>query len=107
MSTPKICLVIDIEATCWDKDEDGYFTEKQKQESEIIEIGITPISMPDKKILESESIIVRPTNSEISEYCTNLTTLTPEFVDEVGIPFDEAIDTLKMKYRADRNMWAS
>jgi len=107
MSTPKLCLVIDLEATCWNKDSDGYFTEKQERESEIIEIGITPISMPNKEILESESIIVLPTRSEISEYCTNLTTLTPKFVNQNGILFAEAIDILRVKYRVDRNMWAS
>jgi len=107
MSTPKLCLVVDIEATCWEKDTDGYFTDKQKNESEIIEIGITSISIPDKKIVESESIIVLPTKSEISEYCTNLTTLTPKFVAEHGITFWNAIDILWFKYRANRNMWAS
>jgi len=107
MSTPKHCLVIDLEATCWEKDEGGYFTDKQKHESEIIEIGITSICMEDKVITESESIIVRPTKSEISEYCTNLTTLTPEFVEEEGISFGEAIDILRIKYKAGRNMWAS
>ena len=107
MSTPKLCLVVDLEATCWEKDEDGYFTDKQKNDSEIIEIGITSICMEDKVIVGSESIIIRPTKSEISEYCTNLTTLTPEFVEEEGISFVEAIDILRVKYRTDKNMWAS
>lgn len=107
MSTPKLCLVVDLEATCWDKDEDGYFTDKQLHESEIIEIGITSICMEDRLIVGSDSIIVHPTKSEISEYCTNLTTLTPEFVEEEGISFEEAIDILRIKYKVGSNMWAS
>jgi len=106
MSTPKLCLVIDVEATCWEQNPPNGPPSVEKK-GEIIEIGITPISLPDKKILESEAIIVFPTTTEVSEYCTNLTTLTPEFVAEEGIPFRDAIDILRFKYRADRNMWAS
>lgn len=102
MSTPKQCLVIDIECTCWD---DG--TEPPYQNSEIIEIGLTSVSLPDKVIGESRSIIVLPTKSEISSFCTQLTTLTPNFVTENGIPFRDAIDILKREYKAHRNMWAS
>ena len=48
-----------------------------------------------------------PTKSEISSFCTQLTTLTPEFVAENGIPFRDAIDILKREYKVHRNMWAS
>jgi inhibitor of KinA sporulation pathway (predicted exonuclease) len=108
MSTPKKCLVIDVEATCWPKDRRGDMTEKQRRQSEVIEIGITFINLSDKTIGESVSIIVKPTTSEINEYCTNLTTLTPEFVEANGIPFSEAMDLLREEpYKCHRNMWAS
>lgn len=106
MSTPKLCLVIDVEATCWEKNPpSGVPIDERK--NEIIEIGVTPISLPDKKILESESIIVWPTTTEISEFCTELTSLTPEFVMKNGRPFGDAINYLRKKYRTDRNQWAS
>ena len=107
MSTPKLCVVIDVEATCWDHNADGTFTEKQKQESEIIEFGITTISMPDKQIVESRSILVTPTRSEISEFCTQLTSITPEMVEKEGILFAEAISSLDIDFRVGKNMWAS
>lgn len=106
MSTPKLCLVIDIEATCWDKNPpSGQAPDSQR--GEIIEIGITSISLPDKKIVESESIIVWPTTTKISEFCTELTTLTPEYVHENGRSFGSAIYYMYSKYRTDRNMWGS
>ena len=101
MSTPKQCLVIDIEATCWEHLTPPY------PKSDIIEIGITSIAMPDKEVLDSRSIIVIPTNSEISEFCTELTTLTPEYVAKNGIPFEDAIRILRNEYKVHRNMWAS
>lgn len=106
MSTPKLCLVIDLEATCW-KDNPPSGQAPADRRGEIIEIGITPISLPDKKILDSESIIVWPTTTEISEFCTELTTLTPEYVSRHGQSFDTAMRYMASKYRTDRNMWAS
>lgn len=106
MSTPKLCLVIDVEATCWKKNPPSGVAVMERN-NEIIEIGITPISLPDKKILDSESIIVWPTTTEISEFCTELTTLTPEYVQAQGRTFSSAIEYMREKYRTDRNIWAS
>ena len=106
MSTPKLCLVIDVEATCW-KDNPPSGQAVADRRGEIIEIGITSISLPDKKIVDSESIIVWPTTTEISDFCTELTTLTPEYVQEHGRTFGSAIYYMRAKYRTDRNMWGS
>ncbi len=98
--------MIDVEATCWKQNPPSGTAVKERQ-NEIIEIGITPISLPDKTILDSESIIVWPTTTTISEFCTELTTLTPEYVNENGQPFRDAIEYMRDSYRTDRNMWAS
>ncbi len=63
-------IVIDIEATCWQK------YPPPDQESEIIEIGICIVDVATAKPIEKESILVRPERSKISEFCTQLTTLT-------------------------------
>jgi inhibitor of KinA sporulation pathway (predicted exonuclease) len=92
-------LVIDIECTCWEQPRaDGI--------SEIIEIGISPIDTKSRNILESRSIIVKPRRSEVSEFCTRLTTLTQEDVDS-GISFKEACEILVNEYRSQKYMWAS
>ncbi|MCK5717918.1 MAG: exonuclease domain-containing protein [Thiomargarita sp.] len=96
--TEKI-LVIDIEATCW-KDEipDG-------QENEIIEIGICVLDAFTCERLEKKSLIIKST-SIVSEFCTELTTLTQEIVDK-GISLKEGCDILQTQYLSKERAWAS
>lgn len=95
-------IVIDLEATCWE--EDG---EYQKLHSEIIEIGICVLDTYDGSISGHKGILVEPVSSEISPFCTKLTTITPEMVEEQGISLQEACKVLKNEYRADNYTWAS
>jgi inhibitor of KinA sporulation pathway (predicted exonuclease) len=92
-------LVVDIESTCWEEP-------KTDDISEIIEIGICPIDTSFGDTLESRSIIVKPTYSKVSEFCTELTTLTQEDVDS-GISFKDACDILINEYNSKKYMWAS
>jgi len=93
-------IVIDIESTCWqDKPPAG-------QESEIIEIGICPIDVFSGKRLEKESILVKTEKSQVSEFCTQLTTLTQAQVDR-GISLKEACTILKNQYQSQQRIWAS
>lgn len=98
-------LVVDVEATCWDKSDSFYYNDPSHQ-SEIIEIGITELD-GDKKILGSESIIVKPEFSKISPFCTELTTLTESFVEQNGRSFYEALDYLDRKYKPKKSIFAS
>jgi inhibitor of KinA sporulation pathway (predicted exonuclease) len=95
-----IVLVVDLEATCW---ENG---PPEGQENEIIEIGLCPFDVSRRKRLEKRSILVRPETSEVSEFCTGLTTLTQEDVDG-GIPLDEACALLRDEYDGQNRAWAS
>ncbi|WP_218021461.1 3'-5' exonuclease [Nocardia acidivorans] len=52
------------------------------------------------------SILVRPERSTVSEFCTELTTLTPELV-ATGISFAEACALLRTEFHADSRPWAS
>lgn len=93
-------VVIDIEATCWNgKPPSG-------QENEIIEIGICPLDIVSGQPLEKESILVKPEHSQVSKFCTKLTTLTQEQVDR-GIPFQKACSILQKKYNTNQKVWAS
>lgn len=95
-------IVVDVESTCWEKK-----TPARLQESEIIEIGVCVISTTELKPLSKESILVQPQNSVISDFCTNLTTITQEMVNENGIPFSEACSLLRNKYNTNNRSWAS
>lgn len=104
MSKHKSILVIDVEATCWD---DGRVDNHPSRRNEIIEIGIAEIGLKSKKIERTESIIVKPNTSTISPFCTKLTTLTPEFVEEKGVSYWAALDILDNKYKAYQQIFAS
>ena len=104
MSTPRKILVIDIEATCWENLPPNKFPQAR---NEIIEIGITPIDIKTKTIEESRSIMVIPPTTEVSEFCTKLTTITQEQLDREAIPFRDAIDILTNEYKSHRQVFAS
>jgi inhibitor of KinA sporulation pathway (predicted exonuclease) len=91
--------VIDIESTCWKEN-------NSRDINEIIEIGICPIETKSGNVLEPKSIIVKPTYSTVSEFCTELTTLTQEDVDN-GISFSDACSILVNEYETKKYVWSS
>lgn len=93
-------LVIDVEATCWQgKPPPG-------QESEIIEIGVCLLDCHSHSAVKTESILVKPARSTVSEFCTELTTLTQEQVDQ-GMSFAQACERLQKRYLSHQRVWAS
>jgi inhibitor of KinA sporulation pathway (predicted exonuclease) len=93
-------LVVDVESTCWEG------TPPPGQTSEIIEIGLCPLDLKTLSRTEKRSILVKPVKSEISDFCTNLTTLTPEmFVEAESLA--AAVKTLKNEYHSKDRLWAS
>jgi len=93
-------LVIDIEATCWEgKIPVG-------QQNEIIEIGICVLMTATGDRITKDSIIVKQQYSEVSAFCTDLTTLTPQQVAK-GISLKAACQILKDQYESPQYTWAS
>ncbi|WP_203296727.1 3'-5' exonuclease [Luteirhabdus pelagi] len=101
MITKKI-IIVDLEATCWE--EDG---EYQKNNSEIIEIGICLLDIQSGKISEQKGILVKPMKSEVSEFCTRLTTITPKMLEDDGISLSEACQMIEKHYNSKDYTWAS
>lgn len=95
-------LVIDVESTCWEPPE----IQPIDEISEIIEIGISVVDIDDLQILCSETILIKPQKSKVSNFCTRLTTLTQEIVDQ-GVPFQEAMNLLKTKYNSGNRTFVS
>lgn len=93
-------IVIDLEASCWPGDP------PPGQRSEIIEIGLCTLDVQSLRRLETRSILIRPEHSEISDYCTALTTLTPTDVAR-GISLRDACGILREEYAAEERLWAS
>lgn len=69
-------VVVDLEATCWEND--GEF---QRANSEVIEIGAVSFTEdnPQERTLQ---LYIKPTKHPVlTDYCTNLTGITQETVD--------------------------
>lgn len=93
-------IVVDLESTCWEG------SPPTGETSEIIEIGVCPLELATGRRLAKRSILVKPTRSRVSEFCTRLTTLTPAQVDR-GITFTEACEILRRDYQTRERLWAS
>jgi len=94
-------IVIDVESTCWE----GPIPKGEV--SEIIEIGVAELDPRTGKIKANEAIMIKPTNSSVSKFCTDLTTLTQEDVDN-GMSLADACALLENKYKSRKGrIWAS
>lgn len=98
--TPRTILVVDVEATCWEG------SPPPGQQAEIIEVGYALLDVPAREVHHGGSLLVRPQRSRVSAFCTNLTTLTPEMVEE-GVPFDAACRFLMGTLESRSQTWAS
>lgn len=96
-----IALVIDFEATCWNH------ATPEGMHNEIIEIGISGVDYVTKEIKLRDTIIVKPDFSTISDFCTELTTLTQDYIDEHGVSFEKACEILETKYKSRDRIWLS
>ncbi|MBZ0301881.1 MAG: exonuclease domain-containing protein [Anaerolineae bacterium] len=94
-------LVIDVEATCWSG------APPEGQESEVIEIGLCTLDVASGERLEKRSLLVKPERSKISEFCTQLTSLTPKQIHKEGISFHKACTLLETEYLSKKRVWAS
>lgn len=95
-----VLLVVDVESTCWEK------SPPAGQASDIIEIGITTLDFATLKRIEKRSLMVKPTRSTLSEFCTRLTTIRPEDVATAGTLAD-ACHTLRTELKSKDRLWAS
>jgi inhibitor of KinA sporulation pathway (predicted exonuclease) len=95
--------IVDLECTCWKNKEE----QPEDSNMDVIEIGITVVALDEiTYIKNSSSIIVKPTSSKVSSFCTELTTLTQEDVDK-GVSFREACDILIRDYKSNMVTWGS
>jgi len=74
-------LVIDVEATCWEKNS------SEKQISEIIQVGLVILNTEDLRELNRLSYLIKPRYSNVSEFCTKLTGITSKDVKSTNCDF--------------------
>jgi inhibitor of KinA sporulation pathway (predicted exonuclease) len=93
-------VIVDIEATCWKKNPPS------GEQNEIIEIGVCTLDLKSLQRDKKRSIFIKPTRSKVSPFCTSLTSLTQEMVDE-GITYAEACHVLEEDYATKSHLWVS
>ena len=91
--------VIDLEATC--------FKPWTDQTQDVIEIGITTINTTTHTSTTTHSILVHPTHSTITPFCTQLTTITPQQVADSGVTFRQAMAVLEERFHLSERLFAS
>jgi len=94
-------LVVDVESTCWM----GH--PPQGQAKQIIEIGVCLLDVETLTPSRKTSILVKPSRSMISKFCTKLTTITQDLIDEQGVSFDKACDRLVNEFDSPKRSWGS
>jgi len=92
--------VIDVEATCWNGQP------PPGSVSEIIEIGLTVVDVTARRRVSRHRVLVRPTRSTVSGFCTELTGLTQAEVNR-GVTFAEACRILVEEHGAGERPWTS
>lgn len=93
-------VIIDLEATCWRG------PPPPGQRNEIIEIGVTALDLATFEIADRDAVFVKPTLSEISPFCTELTQITPEMVAG-GLSLADACMWLRDRFRTAERIWGS
>jgi len=95
--------VVDIEATCWANDID----KPAAQVSEIIEIGVCTLDVATLSVQDKRSVLTFPIDSEVSLFCTKLTTLTADKIRAEGVELGAACLYLREFRKSRERIWAS
>lgn len=91
-------LVIDLECTCWE------YNDPNKQPHETIEIGAVLLNDQFEKIRDHGCLVLPQYNKILSEFCIDLTGITQKMLDKEGIPFPDAIESLKKQIDQDTTL---
>lgn len=94
-------LVVDVESTCWK------FNPPPGEVSEIIEIGAVVVDNIHLKAYNKTSLLCRPANSKVSNFCTELTTITPEMVKDAPSLDEQVKKLLKVPMVGSGTTWGS
>lgn len=79
----KTVLIVDLEATCWAEGRGP------REDMETIEFGAVLVRMSDLKSIDERSWFIKPKlHPVLSDFCTELTSITQDQVD-TGLRFEE------------------
>ena len=93
-------LFVDLEMTCFPTREEG-----DKHFTEVIEIGIVAVDNPNAKIVDKASYLIKNEKTPITDYCTQITTITQDLIDQEGVPLKDACDAIQERFRSHNKTW--
>lgn len=94
-------LVVDLEATCW-----ASGGPPKDQQSDIIEVGICELDLRTLQPGRKEGVLIKPSRSTISWFCTDLTTIDDETLKGAQ-DFNSAMNYIVNTYRPKHRIWAA
>lgn len=92
-------VIVDLETTCTNNHAEQY-------SNEIIELGVCIVDLKSLIVDKNISLLVKPQRSEITDFCTKLTGITPEAAQE-GLLLPEACEILINEYKTNEYIWGS
>jgi len=82
-------ICFDMEMCCWSE---------RKGLGEIISIGICELNLHNGKVEREAHYYVKPVCDEVSDFCQNLTGITPAILAKQGRPLEDVVNTIVKKF---------
>lgn len=76
------------------------------EQSEVIEVGLCLLTSSTMELSRPRRIFIKPTRSTLSPFCTRLTGITPEVLEEKGKTRHEVLKILREEYKLGQRVWA-
>lgn len=94
--------MVDLEATCWNTPKPP-----RGEKHEIIEIGwaLLDTETNPPSTVRAGTYLVKPVRSTVSDFCTELTTITPELLQVEGMSLKEAFGRLVEEVDSHKYVW--
>ncbi|KAJ3010618.1 hypothetical protein HKX48_007308 [Thoreauomyces humboldtii] len=87
-------IACDLEATCDENHADPENIKVPRSKGEIIELSYAVVSVPERRIVHQRQNYVRPVETIVTPFCTQLTGISPETVENAGSLRDAVEDLL-------------
>jgi inhibitor of KinA sporulation pathway (predicted exonuclease) len=86
-------VCFDMEMCCW---------EDRPGTGEIISIGLCELNLATQEIARDTHYFVKPQSDQVSDYCTQLTGITPRMVERQGRPLEAVLETISKNFGSKR-----
>ncbi len=93
-------VCFDLEMCCWNIDGVG-------STGEIIEIGLAEIDLVKQEIVKRAQYYIKPESDEVSEFCTELTGITPRKIQKQGRELNSVVHSMIKNFGGPNKIYAA